>query len=175
MEKLTDLKHGLEETWHSLGEGWRSFRERTSSALTRFTPSSRNKASTEVAAEAPAAPPAPTDFPSANWALLAGDVFEDSDRFVVRLEVPGLDKQDMDIEVRNDVLIVRGEKRYEQESSSGQYRVRQCAFGSFHRSIPLPLPVLADKTSASYRNGVLRIELPKAEHARGRSIEVRGE
>ena len=175
MEKLTDLKHGLEETWHSLGEGWRSFRERTSGALTRFTPLTRSKASTEVAAEAPAAPPSHPDFPSANWALLTGDVFEDSDKFVVRLEVPGLDKQDVDIEVRNDVLIVRGEKRYEQESSSGQYRVRQCAFGSFHRSIPLPLPVLADKTSASYRNGVLRIELPKAEHARGRRIEVRGE
>ncbi len=171
MDKLTDLKHGLEETWHSLGEGWRSFRERTSGALTRFTPSTRNKASVE----APAAPPAHADFPSTNWALLAGDVFEDSDKFVVRLEVPGLDKQDMDIEVRNDVLIVRGEKRYEQESGSGRYRMRQCAFGSFHRSIPLPLPVLADKTSASYRNGVLRIELPKAEHARGRRIEVRGE
>ncbi|MNT75979.1 Spore protein SP21 [compost metagenome] len=102
-------------------------------------------------------------------------MFEDSDKFVVRLEVPGLDKQDVDIEVRNDMLIVRGEKRYEQESSNGQYRVRQCAFGSFHRSIPLPLPVLADKTSASYRNGVLRIELPKTEQASGRRIEVRGE
>ncbi|QVM88953.1 Hsp20/alpha crystallin family protein [Pseudomonas lalucatii] len=112
-------------------------------------------------------------FPSSNWALLAGDLYEDADKFVVRLEVPGLNKQDLDVEVRSDVLVVRGEKRYEQESTSGRYRIRQCAFGSFHRSIPLPLPVIADRTAASYRNGVLRIELPKAEHARGRRIEVR--
>lgn len=167
MEKLSGLKHGLEETWNSLGEGWRHLRERTSGALTRFTPLSKNKLTTET--------PAGIEFPSASWALLAGDLFEDSDKFVVRLEVPGLDKQQLDIEVRSDMLVVRGEKRYEQESSSGQYRIRQCAFGSFHRSIPLTVPVLADKASASYRNGVLRIELPKAEHASGRRIEVRGE
>lgn len=167
MEKLSELKQGLEDTWHSLSDGWRHLRERTSGTLTRFTPSSRGKTPAESAQTA--------DFPSADWALLAGDVFEDNDRFVVRLEVPGMDKQQLDIEVRNDMLIVRGEKRSEQESSNGQYRVRQCAFGSFHRSIPLTVPVLADKASASYRNGVLRIELPKAERSGGRRIEVRGE
>ncbi|SDH73906.1 HSP20 family protein [Pseudomonas benzenivorans] len=172
MEKLNELKHGLEETWHSLGEGWRHLRERTSGALTRFTPSAKGK--TDKATPVPVAAGG-NEFPSANWALLAGDLFEDADQFVVRLEVPGLDKQDLDIEVRSDVLIVRGEKRYEQESASGQYRIRQCAFGSFHRSIPLPAPVIAEKAAASYRNGVLRIELPKAEEARGRRIEVRGE
>lgn len=172
MDKLNELKQGLEETWHSLGEGWRQVLDRASGALTRFTPASRNKP--DEAAAAPAKP-ANGEFPSSNWALLAGDLYEDADKFVVRLEVPGLDKQDLDIEVRSDVLVVRGEKRYEQESASGRYRIRQCAFGSFHRSIPLPLPVIADKAAASYRNGVLRIELPKAEHARGRRIEVRGE
>lgn len=170
MEKLNELKQGLEETWHSLGEGWRHLRERTSSALTRFTPAAKHQ---EENPNALTTAPSSGDFPSANWALLAGDLFEDADRFVVRLEVPGLDKQDLDIEVRSDLLIVRGEKRYQQESSDGRYRIRQCAFGSFHRSIPLPTPVLAEKAAASYRNGVLRIELPKAEHARGRRIEVR--
>jgi HSP20 family protein len=166
MEKLNELKQGLEDTWHSLSDGWRQLRERTSGTLTRFTPAKD---------KTPEQAPASADFPSANWALLAGDVFEDDDKFTVRLEVPGLDKQHLDIEVRNDMLIVRGEKRSEQESTSGQYRVRQCAFGSFHRSIPLPQPVLADKSSASYRNGVLRVELPKAERTSGRLIEVRGE
>ncbi len=172
MEKLNELKQGLEETWHSLGEGWRHMRERASGALTRFTPAARRQG--EGAAPAQASP-AGGEFPSANWALLAGDLFEDADKLVVRLEIPGLDKQDLDIEVRSDVLIVRGEKRYAQESASGQYRIRQCAFGRFHRSIPLPTPVLAEKAAASYRDGVLRIELPKAEHARGRRIEVRSE
>ncbi|WPC06505.1 Hsp20/alpha crystallin family protein [Pseudomonas benzenivorans] len=170
MDRLNELKHGLEETWHSLGEGWRQVLDRASGALTRFTPSGRDKRE-EI--PPPAAGSASAEFPSSSWALLAGDLYEDADKFVVRLEVPGLDKQDLDIEVRGDVLVVRGEKRYEQESSSGHYRIRQCAFGRFHRSIPLPLPVLANKTAAHYRNGVLRIELPKAEHARGRRIEVR--
>ncbi|MDM8349204.1 Hsp20/alpha crystallin family protein [Pseudomonas sp. sp1636] len=168
MEKLTELKHSLEETWHSLSDDWRHLRERAGSALTRFTPQGRNH-------KAAATTPTSAELPSANWALLAGDLFEDNDKFVVRLEVPGLDKQNLDIQVRSDMLIVRGEKRYEQESSSGQYRIRQCAFGSFHRSIPLPTPVLAEQASASYRNGVLRIELPKTEQASGRRIEVRGE
>lgn len=173
MDTLNELKQGLEDTWHSLSDGWRHLRERTSGTLTRFTPSAKSKTSPE--SKTPTEPAQTADFPSANWALLAGDVFEDADKFVVRLEIPGLDKQNLDIEVRDDMLIVRGEKRYEQESSSGQYRVRQCAFGSFHRSIPLPLPVLAEKSSAKYHNGVLRIELPKAEHASGRRIEVRSE
>ncbi|RJG13970.1 Hsp20/alpha crystallin family protein [Pseudomonas cavernicola] len=165
MNKLSELKHGLEETWNSLSEGWRHLRDRTNGALTRFTPSAK---ATESAPS-----PAELQFPPAGWALLAGDLFEDNDKFVVRLEAPGLDKQDFDLEVRSDVLIVRGEKRYAQESGSGRYRVRQCAFGSFHRSIPLPIPVIAEKATANYRNGVLRIELPKAEHAGGRRIEVR--
>ncbi|MFZ3154235.1 Hsp20/alpha crystallin family protein [Pseudomonas sp.] len=173
MDKLNELKQGLEDTWHSLSDGWRHLRERTSGTLTRFTPSAKSKTAQE--SKTPAEQAQAADFPSANWALLAGDVFEDADKFVVRLEIPGLDKQNLDIEVRDDMLIVRGEKRYEQESSSGQYRVRQCAFGSFHRSIPLTTPVLAEKSSARYHNGVLRIELPKAEHANGRRIEIRGE
>jgi HSP20 family protein len=168
MDKLTELKHSLEETWHSLGDDWRHLRERASGALTRFTPLARNN-------KTPATTPTAAEFTSAIWALLAGDLFEDNDKFVIRLEVPGLDKQDLDIQVRSDMLIVRGEKRYEQESSSGQYRIRQCAFGSFNRSIPLTVPVLADHATASYRNGVLRIELPKTEQASGRHIEVRGD
>jgi len=166
MDKLAELKQGLEETWHSLGEGWRHLRDQTSEALTRFIP---NKTSTSASTSSSTT----ADLPSANWALLAGDLFEDADKFVIRLEVPGLEKQHLNLEVRSDVLIVQGEKRYEQESTTGQYRLRQCAFGSFHRSIPLPAPVIAEKASASYRNGVLRIELPKAEHARGRRIEIR--
>lgn len=165
MEKLSELKHGLEEAWHSVAEGWRHVRERAAGALTRFTPSSKTSP-----------PPATTgevQIPSTSWALLAGDVFEDEERVVVRLEVPGMEKHDLEIEVRSDVLVVRGEKRYEHESSEGRYRIRQCAYGSFHRAIPLPVAVQSEKARARYTNGVLRIELPKAEHVKGRRIEIR--
>jgi len=165
MNRMTELKHGLEEAWHSVADGWRQLRDRATGALTHFSPgkspSVRNTGTSEGG-----------QFP-ATWALLAGDVFEDDDKVVVRLEAPGLEKEDFDLEVRSDVLIVRGEKRYDRETTQGRYRVRQCAYGSFHRAIPLPVPVAADKAAASYRNGVLRIELPKSEHARARRIEVR--
>ncbi len=166
MEKLSGLRHGLEEAWHSVAEGWRHLRDRAAGALTRFTPSDRSPA------------PPTTGEPvttSANWALLAGDVFEDDQKIVVRLEVPGMDKKDFEIEVRSDVLVVRGEKRYMHEQTEGQYRVRQCAYGSFHRAIPLPVAVQSERAKATYDNGVLRIELPKAEHAQRRRIEVRSD
>jgi len=73
-----------------------------------------------------------------------------------------MEKEDFAIEVRDGALVVRGEKRFERESTEGRWRVLQCAYGSFSRVVPLPLPVLADKAAASYRNGVLKIELPKA-------------
>jgi HSP20 family protein len=165
MDKLSGFRHGLEEAWQSVAEGWRHLRDRAAGALTRFRPTSKP-------ADTPP-PPGELQLPASGWALLAGDVFEDDEQIVVRLEVPGMEKEDFDIEVRDDVLVVRGEKRYEREATEGRYRVRQCAYGSFHRSIPLPVPVVGEKTTASYRNGVLRIALPKAEHARARRIEVK--
>jgi HSP20 family protein len=165
MDKLAELKHGLEETWHSLGEGWRQLRERASESLTRFTPVNRSRHSLEDAASPPAL--------ASNWGLLAGDLYEDGEQIVVRLEVPGMVKEDLDLEVRGDVLFIRGEKRLEQEQGDGRYRVRQCTFGNFRRSFRLPAPVIAEKARAKCSNGVLRIELPKEERARGRRIEVR--
>ncbi|QEY63754.1 Hsp20/alpha crystallin family protein [Metapseudomonas lalkuanensis] len=165
MDKLVELKHGLEETWHSLGEGWRQLRDRASEALTRFTPVNRSRSSSEE----PSLPPAL----ASNWGLLAGDLYENGEQIVIRLEVPGMVKDDLDLEVHGDALIIRGEKRIEQEQGNGRYRVRQCTFGSFRRSFQLPAPVIAEKARARCSNGVLRVELPKEERVRGRRIEVR--
>jgi HSP20 family protein len=90
-------------------------------------------------------------------------VFEDDKRLVVRLEAPGMAKSDFDIQVQDGALVVRGEKRFERESTEGRWRVLQCAYGSFLRTVPLPTPVKGDQARASYRNGVLRVELPKLE------------
>jgi HSP20 family protein len=106
------------------------------------------------------------------WGLLAGEVFEDDHKIVVRIEVPGLERGDFDLEVRDDLLIVRGEKRFQRESRAGGYRLMECAYGSFHRAIPLSAPVQPDQAKARYRNGVLRIELPKAEGAGSRRIDI---
>jgi HSP20 family protein len=109
-----------------------------------------------------------------DWGLLAVDVFDDDERVVVRLEAPGMRKEDFRLEVRDDVLWVEGEKRFEREATRGHYRLMQCAYGRFQRAIGLPVPVRGEKARATYKDGVLRVELPKAESARTRRIEVKG-
>lgn len=104
--------------------------------------------------------------------MLGGDVFEDERRIVVRLEVPGVDKENIVLEVDGDALVISGEKRFEREDSVGRWRVMQCAYGHFRRIVPLPVAVLAEQANARYRNGVLRIELQKAKPATPRSINV---
>lgn len=157
-----DWRHGLEQAWGSLSEGWRELSERATGALTRF----RQGASPRSDDTGPMQP-------MASWAFLAADVFDDDDKVVVRLEAPGMRKDDFDIELHDDVLVVRGEKRFDRESGRGSYRVSQCAYGSFRRAVQLPASVMSDKTRATYRDGVLRIELPKVEGMRVRRIPVR--
>ena len=159
-----DLKQGLEHAWESLSDGWRELSQRATGALTRFRPGADSGA-TDAAASA--------DSPIlSGWAFMAADVFEDNDKVVVRLEAPGMRRDDFHVELDGDLLSVRGEKRFERESGSGRWRVVQCAYGRFRREIALPVPVKPDATRASYRDGVLRIELPKSEGAKARKIDV---
>ncbi|WP_280150937.1 Hsp20/alpha crystallin family protein [Piscinibacter sp. XHJ-5] len=164
METLHQLRQGLEHAVESLTDGWRELGQRATGALTRFKSS---------AAHADEGAPLPGDMPiTSGWAFLAADVFEDDDKVVVRLEAPGLKREDFDVELHGDVLSVRGEKRFERETGSGRYRVVQCAYGSFRREVALPVHVQADKTRATYRDGVLRIEMPKAEGVKARRVDV---
>lgn len=164
--RIEDIKQGLNSFWDSVSEGWQHLRHSASSALTGFKPGERTNL------------PAKTDvddmffMPSGSWSMLGGNLFEDDRRIVVQLEVPGLNKEDLDIEVQDGTLIVRGEKRFEREQSEGRYRVLQCAYGSFRRSVPLPAKVVSEQAQASYRNGVLRVELPKAESVPPRKVNV---
>ncbi len=165
--KLDEIKQGWSSFWDSVAEGWQHLRHSASSAITRFRPGAQTNL------------PARGDIddaffiPSMGWSMLGGNVFEDEKRLVVRIEVPGLDKNDMDIEVSGNSLIVRGEKRFEREETEGRYRVLQCAYGSFERIVPLHAAVKADQAKASYRNGVLRVELPKVEEEKPRKQTVR--
>lgn len=164
---MEGIKEGLSSFWDSVAEGWQHMRQAASSAITGFKPSAQTNL--------PAKGEIDDAFfiPSMGWSMLGGDLFEDDKRLVARLEVPGLDKNDLDIEVQGNDLIVRGEKRFERENTEGRYRVLQCAYGSFRRVVPLPVPVVADKAQASYRNGILRIELPKAEEEQPRKLSVK--
>jgi len=165
MQVIDELKEGLGEIWESMAEGWRRLSQQAAGALTRFRPGEKypTKSSTSGGLA----------LPSTGWALLAGDVFEDDQKLSVRLEIPGMEKEDLNIEVSDDSLIVRGEKRFEQESEEGRYRVVQCAYGRFDRVIPLPVPVLSDQAQASYKNGVLKIDLPKAHPGKSSRVEIK--
>jgi HSP20 family protein len=165
--KLNELKSGFGSLWDSMAEGWQRLRESAAAALTRFRPGA--KSNLPARADVDDA----TWLPSQGWSMLGGDVFEDDQRLVVRLEIPGMAKEDFDIEVLDDLLIVRGEKRFERESTEGRWRVLQCAYGSFSRSVPLPVAVRPDGARATYRDGVLRIELPKVEPGRPRRIALK--
>ena len=153
--KLDDIRHGVGALWDSVAEGWERLRQGAAGALTRYRPA--DKAGLPGADEVDDA----GWVPSASWAMLGGDVFEDDQRIVVRLEAPGMNKSDFDIQVQGDTLVVRGEKRFERESTEGRWRMLQCAYGSFLRSVPLPAAVKTDQSRASYRNGVLKVELSK--------------
>ena len=165
--KLDEIKQGVSSFWDSVAEGWHRLRESAASAVTGF------KAGADAGLPSKSEVDDEFYLPSQGWSMLGGDVFEDDKRVVVRVEVPGMDKKDLDIEVQGDVLVVRGEKRFERESSEGRYRVLQCAYGSFRRVVPLPTPVLADKATAKYKDGVLRVELPKVNTGKPRKLTVK--
>lgn len=165
MTKLAEqLKHGADHAWESLADGWRELIARASGALTRFRPGATPDRTDASDDDLP---------PPGGWSFMAADVFDDDEKLVVRIEAPGMRREDFNVELRGDVLNVWGEKRFERESTRGQYRVVQCAYGKFQRELPLPVSVKADKTRASYRDGVLRIELPKVESAKPRRVAIR--
>lgn len=154
--KIDDIRQGVGALWESVAEGWERLRRSAAGALTKYR--SGDTANLPAHEEIDDA----NYLPNNGWAMLGGDVFEDDKRIVVRIEAPGMNKDDFDIQVLDDVLMVHGEKRFEREGTVGRWRVLQCAYGSFLRCVPLPAAVKSDFSRATYRNGVLRVELPKA-------------
>lgn len=166
MTKLAEqIKLGADQAWESLSEGWRELSTRASGALTRFWPAPQR--TTDSTAEPPRAGPRMTW-----WAFLAADVFESPDKVIVRIEAPGMQREDFNVALNGNVLSVSGEKRIDRDITEGHWRVVQSAYGNFRRDVPLPTRVQVDKTKASYRDGVLRIELPKSDEARPRRIAI---
>lgn len=100
------------------------------------------------------------------------DVVEREGEYLVTAELPGLEEKDFHLEVHGSALTLSGEKRVEREEERKGWRWSERACGSFRRAIQLPDDVASDKASATFRNGVLAITLPKAEHARVRHIPV---
>jgi len=101
------------------------------------------------------------------------DIFEREDALVVRAELPGVGKDEIDVRVADDTLILEGERRNEVESEQVATYRRERFFGRFSRSFSLPQTVDASKIEANHKDGVLEIVLPKLEQARPQKIEIR--
>ena len=163
MANLTEqLKHGVGNALASIAEGWRELRARANGALTQFRPKVAEGESTSSG----------VPFLS-TWAFLAADVVDSKNEVVVRVEAPGISRSDFKLELLGDVLCVRGEKRVDKESDFDGLHVIQCAYGSFRRNVLLPCEVTADNATATYRDGVLRIVLPKVASAEPQRISVK--
>ena len=103
----------------------------------------------------------------------AVNVVENDDEMKLTAELPGVSPDDVDIEIENNVLSIRGEKKVEhEEREEGKFRIYERAYGEFTRSFTLPATVNAEKIAAEFENGVLTVHLPKTAEARGRRIKV---
>jgi HSP20 family protein len=100
------------------------------------------------------------------------DVHEGKDNYVVKADLPGLKKEDLDITVQNNHLILKGEKKYEESQDSDNAIRTERFYGSFYRSLALPTEVDGDNVKASYKNGTLELTLPKKEEAKPKQITV---
>jgi HSP20 family protein len=113
-------------------------------------------------------------LPSAD-ATPALDVYEEKDAVVVKAELPGMEKDDVHVDIKGDVLTVRGEKKKEEKIEERDYYCRERAYGAFSRSVRLPVEVQGDKASATFKHGVLEMHLPKTEAAKRRSVSIKVE
>jgi HSP20 family protein len=101
------------------------------------------------------------------------DVLEDEQGYTVKASLPGVDPNDVEITLTNNVLTIKGQTKQENEQQKQNYHVRERRFGSFMRSVTLPAGVDADKVEATHEHGVLTLTLPKTETVRPKRINVR--
>lgn len=154
-----EVSRDIHRAWDNLSDGWRELLSRSSDALTHFTKHSVTESSTQI-----------HRFPS--WSMLAGEVEETDKAITVRLEVPGLERDDLDLTVEGNTLRIRGEKRYTRDEEQRNYHIMERAYGSFQRVIPLPHPIDADQADAALKHGVLTVRLPKTAASSGKQIKV---
>jgi HSP20 family protein len=106
------------------------------------------------------------------WAP-ALDISERKDAYLVTVELPGIEAEDLDITMEDGLLTIQGERHFAHDSSEQQFHRVERRYGAFRRSITLPAQVQAEQIQASFDNGVLQIVVPKAEEAKPKRIQVR--
>jgi HSP20 family protein len=110
------------------------------------------------------------DLATGQWSPSV-DIFETPESIVIRVEVPGIEQQALDVEVKENSLIVAGDRTFE-EVEGRHYQQVERAYGNFRRVFSLPMPIRQDQIHAVLKNGVLEITLPKEEKAKPKRVQV---
>ncbi len=111
------------------------------------------------------------DWTEAAWCPCV-DVSETKDSVIINTEIPGMSKDDVKVSIQDNVLTLSGEKKQENEEKDANYHRTERSYGSFSRSFTLPTTVQADKVKAAYKDGILRITLPKSEEVKPKQIPI---
>ncbi len=112
------------------------------------------------------------DFASGDF-VPAADIYQDKDNVIVEMDTPGIDAEKIDISVENDVLTVSGSRADKNEVKKEDYYRKEVRSGSFSRSVILPMQVKGEEASAEFKNGILKITMPKAEEVKPKKIAVK--
>ena len=102
------------------------------------------------------------------------DIYEDQNRLVLEADLPGLNRDDFELSVENNVITLKGERKFEKKVEGDNYHRVERSYGSFARSFTLPQTVTAEGATADFENGILRVSLPKREETKARKIEISG-
>ncbi len=108
------------------------------------------------------------------WAP-AIDLYDKKDRFIVKAELPGIEKKDINVNIDGDTLTIKGQTQKDNEVKEKDYYYNERVFGSFYRSISLPENVQKENVKASYKDGILTIELPKSKKVQPKGIDIKVE
>ena len=145
----SQLGHRVVRAWESLSEGWRELLSPSGGALTPFAGRRAGAAESDAAQE------------FARWGLLAGETCKTSKNLIIRLEIAGVEKDDLEISIYGNLLRIRGEKHSTAEQEGKIYHLMERAYGRFERTIPLPHDVDDGAAEVSVADGVVTVILPK--------------
>lgn len=144
----SELARGIARAWEELTEGWREMLSRSNTALTRFGHGRRRRDDSEA-------------FPT--WSVLAGECWETAHSIIVRVEVPGMRKEDLHVSIEGGSLYIRGEKRSDGDPKGRLYHLMQRAYGRFERAIALPNNIDRKQAEVTYNDGVVTVIVHKTE------------
>lgn len=121
----------------------------------------------------------PAQAEEENWmndseGQLTIDVYQTDNDIVIKSTIAGVKPEDLDVSINNDMVTIRGERKNEEKVEGENYYYQECYWGTFSRSVILPVEVIADKAEAAMKNGILTIRLPKADTTKTKKIQVRG-